>query len=142
MYLERINDDLVLDIHGEPVPPNVVWAEDKIAWLEEKALNYSHEELAQLISELAEEYYREFGDLMTKTMCYRLANVFLAQDLRSKTRGKSTEFLSESQLTRRKEGLGTRAKHRGREVSLRAATTVATDGRNYALPTRSFYNPE
>lgn len=142
MFLEYINDDVVLDINGEPVPPNVVWAEDKIAWLEDKALDFSYEELDALISEISEEYYRKFNDLMTKEMCYRLSNVFLAEELRKTHKSTDDVILSSTQLTRRREGIHARSEGRKREVSLRAATTVATDGINYALPKRSFYNPD
>lgn len=81
-------------------------------------------------SEITERYYENCGKHAPSDVLERLATLILFDDMTDEDRMKarSTEYaiLSDDQLGRRERG----------EVSEVWAESVATDGRDYALPTR------
>lgn len=111
--------------------------------MEKNALNLTIEERNELVEELAERYYERFGERMTSQMLYRLTNVIMADELRMKSRDKGkTGIMSDYQLETRRTGRFARRETRTKEVPLKKAVTIASDGKNYALPKRSFTNPD
>ncbi|MFD1453242.1 hypothetical protein [Oceanobacillus sojae] len=127
-----------IDLYGEPIPPNQAWADEKITVLEDTAQEYTVRERIVAVEEVTEEYFAIFGMRMNGSLLYRLTNVILSDDLRSKHK-KGIDFLSHEQLLRRKEGIRVRKSlNRGREVPLSHASTIAINGRNYRRPIRIY----
>lgn len=128
----------VLDIYGNPVPPNVEWAEERVSKLEEEAPLRNVNERIKSVTDLVEAYYHRYELRMDNRMLYRLSNVLLDDDLRS-THKHDSDILSDHQLARRREGIRVRrSPHRGREVPLSHANSTGIDGVNYALPKRRY----
>ncbi|GGP13534.1 hypothetical protein [Oceanobacillus neutriphilus] len=127
-----------IDLYGEPIPPNQAWATEKIEELEEAAQEYTVQERIEEVEKITEEYFAIFGMRMNGSLLYRLTNVILSDDLRSKHK-KGIDFLSAYQLARRREGRHVRkSAYRAREVPLGLASTIATNGRNYRRPIRIY----
>lgn len=127
--------NFVTDVYGEPIPHNRQYAEKEVAKIEELALEIPLSIRYRGIEIIADTYYNRFGKRLDTDFLYRLTNVALADELRSKVKT-DDGILSERQLKRRKEGeMG------GVEVPLSKAVNIGIDGKDYAIPRRSFADP-
>lgn len=127
-----------IDLYGEPIPPNQAWADEKIKALEDTAQERTVQERVEAVEKVTEDYFAIFGMRMDGSLLYRLTNVILSDDLRSKHK-KGIDFLSAYQLARRREGRHVRkSAYRAREVPLSHASTLAINGRDYRRPIRIY----
>lgn len=99
------------------------------------------------VTDITERYFAENGEMPAHGVLERLGTLLMQEDSSdnksNKTRTEEFPVLSDNQYRRRTEG-----RHKGRlsadgklqpltrEVPFSLATTVATDGKNYAYPTR------
>lgn len=130
----------VTDIYGEPIPHNRQFAEKEVAKLEELALEIPLTLRYRCIEKVTDMYFYRFNKRLDTDYLYRLTNVVLADELRSKVKIDSG-ILSEAQLNRRKNGAHVRKELSAREVPLSKAVNIGIDGRDYAIPRRSFADP-
>lgn len=107
----------------------------------------SIEERIAFVNEITERYFEENGEMPAHGVLERLGTLLMQEESSdnksNKTRTEEFPVLSDNQYRRRTEG-----RHKGRlstdgklqpltrEVPFTLASTVATDGRNYAIPTR------
>lgn len=122
-------------------------AEISEAFSDFKAIRTSRRHRMDFAESLAERYFAEYGKMPDGKILDRLTSLILLDDssekASNKTRVEEYPVLTENQYRRRTEG-----RHMGRltsdgklkplqrEVPFTLAATVATDGRNYAYPTR------
>ena len=101
----------------------------------------------QFVEDITERHFAKYGKMPGPTILERLASLILREDssdtASNKTRKEEYPVLTENQYRRRTEG-----RHKGRlssdgklqplqrEVPFSLAATIATDGTNYAYPTR------
>lgn len=107
----------------------------------------SYEHRKKFVEDVTERHFAKYGKMPGHTILERLASLLLREDssdnASNKVRKEEYPVLTENQYRRRTEG-----RHRGRlssdgklqplhrEVPFSLAATVASDGRNYAYPTR------
>lgn len=125
-------------------PEHKVILDSSLTQLEQKASEMSRADRIQAIEELTECYTIQMNYRLDSHTLTRMANLILYEELSDPRKNKMsiTEYpiLSTSQYERRTEGKRKRQAGAYREVPVEHATNVATDGRNYTLPIRSFNN--
>lgn len=129
----------VLDIFGNPVPPNVEWAEERVSKLEEEKAEMASKERIESVHNLTEEYFEKFQRRMDADFLYRLATVLDYDYTSRKGRRPLDEpnpSLSEDQKKRRVFGNKVPVAYRFKEVPLSHANSTGIDGVSYALPRR------
>lgn len=116
--------------------------------IEKQVNETSREERMTLVESVTDDYIEQTGEKPNGQALHRLADFILHEELSDMHADKMTReeapIMSEHQEGRRKEGKQRFRNKTGtvtKEVPLDHAGNVATDGRNYTLPARSFVNP-
>ena len=122
---------------------------DEVTSLLEAMTPYlTREQRISLIGEVTDAYVNQVGERPDGNVLYRMGNMILHEELSDNRPNKAQDdysILSEGQLNARREGRERkRRKKTGvvyREVPMKHASNVATDGKDYTLPIRNFRNP-
>lgn len=110
-------------------------------WTKTRAKLLPRSERFKTIESLTEEYFESRGKMPNADVLDRLSTLCLYEEISDDTAWKSRQseypFLSDEQMARRKEGVHQRKNEAGqREVDLKKAISVGTDGRDQRRPTR------
>lgn len=120
---------------------------EAIEELKKGAASLTREQRIERAQEITDAYVEQTGERPDPSALSRLADVILLEELSSKKSNKMSEpeypIMSDRQKESRSIGKRRRSKDgtNYREVPLTHASNVASDGKNYTLPIRSFKNP-
>lgn len=117
--------------------------------LRKEAPKLTREQRIERVQEITDAYVEQTGERPDPSALSRLADVILHEELTDRNPDKMTKneypFMSSRQECLRREGRRReKSKRTGtvtREVPLAHASNVASNGKNYTLPIRSFKNP-